>query len=103
MVLEEINGSVVCTIMREGGGQAELAVGDYFSDHESSTLAVVGTGVVIVRVDPNCTFEVRGVELVVEETTEETPPAPVVEIAVVDTVKTTEETPVIVFPTKTAE
>ena len=102
MVLEEINGSVVCTIVREGSGQAELAVGDYFSDHESSTLSVVGTGLVVVRVDPNCTFEVRGVEPVVEPT-EETPPAPVVEIAVVDTVKTTQETPVIVFPTKTAE
>jgi len=99
MVLEEINGSVICTIVREGGGRAELAVGDYFSDHESSTLTVVGTGVAIVRVDPNCTFEVRGVELVVEETS----PAPVVEIAVVDTVKATEETPAIVFPTKTAE
>lgn len=98
MILEEINGSVVCTIVREGSGQAELAVGDYFSDHESSTLSVVGTGVVVVRVDPNCTFEVRGVE-----PTEETPPAPIVEIAVVDTVKTTQETPVIVFPTKTAE
>jgi hypothetical protein len=98
MVLEEINGSVVCTIVREGSGQAELAVGDYFSDHESSTLSVVGTGVVVVRVDPNCTFEVRGVEPVVE-----TPPAAVVEIAVADTVKTTQETPVIVFPTKTAE
>jgi hypothetical protein len=98
MVLEEINGSVVCTITREGGGQAELAVGDYFSDHESSTLTVVGTGVIIVRVDPNCTFEVRGVEPVVEEA-----PAPVVEIAVADTVAATEETPAIVFPTKTAE
>jgi hypothetical protein len=99
MVLEEINGSVVCTIVREGGGQAELAVGDYFSDHESSTLTVVGTGVVIVRVDPNCTFEVRGVEPVVEEA-----PAPVVEqVVVADTVTTTEEPPVIVFPTKTAE
>jgi hypothetical protein len=100
MVLEEINGSVVCTIMREGGGQAELAVGDYFSDHESSTLTVIGTGVVIVRVDPNCTFEVRGVEPVVEE---ETPPAPVVQIAVTDTVTTTEEPPVIIYPEKTAE
>jgi hypothetical protein len=99
MILEEIDGSVTCTITRENAGQVQLSPGDYFSDHESATLIVVGNGKVIVRVDPNCTFEVPGVKAAEEEV-----PVPVAqEVVVVDTVTATEETPAIVFPTKTAE
>ena len=58
MILEEIDGNVVCVIMRENGSATQLAVGDYFSDHESSSLTVTGKGKAIVRVDSNCTFEV---------------------------------------------
>jgi len=99
MILEEIDGSVTCTVTRENVGQVQLSPGDYFSDHESATLTVVGNGKAIVRVDPNCTFEVPGVKAAEEEV-----PAPVAqEVAVADTVTATAETPVIVFPTKTAE
>lgn len=66
MILEEINGSVVATVVRETGGMQELAVGDYFSDHERSSLTVVGKGSIIVRVDPSCTLEFRGVEIAPE-------------------------------------
>ena len=99
MILEEIDGSVTCTVTRENVGQVQLSPGDYFSDHESATLTVVGNGKAIVRVDPNCTFEVPGVKAAEEEV-----PAPVVqEVVVVDTVAATAEAPVIIFPTKTAE
>jgi hypothetical protein len=105
MILEEIDGSVTCTITRENAGQVQLSPGDYFSDHESATLIVVGNGKVIVRVDPNCTFEVPGVKAAEEEVPVPVPvPVPVAqEVVVVDTVTATEETPAIVFPTKTAE
>lgn len=66
MILEEINGSVVATVIRETGGMQELKVGDYFSDHERSSLTVVGKGSIIVRVDPSCTLEFRGVEIAPE-------------------------------------
>ena len=93
MILEEIDGSVTCTVTRENVGQVQLSPGDYFSDHESATLTVVGNGKVIVRVDPNCTFEVPGVK-VAEEVS-----APVVqEIGLTDTVTATAETPVIINP-----
>ncbi len=100
MILEEINGSAVATIIRETGGMYELKVGDYFSDHERSSLTVVGKGTVTVRVDPSCTLEFRGVELGGE--TEVAPIAeamPVVqEVAVADTVAVVEEAPVIINP-----
>lgn len=99
MILEEIDGNVVCVIMRENGSATQLAVGDYFSDHESSSLTVTGKGKAIVRVDPSCTFEVPGVEAKVIELAVETPPQ-AQQMAIADTVAATEE-PVIVFPTKT--
>lgn len=105
MILEEINGAVVATIVRENGGQVQLAIGDYFSDHERSSLTVIGNGTVLVRVDPNCTLEFRGVEIA-PETVVEVPvvqevivEVPVVqEVVVEDTVAVTEEAPVIVNP-----
>jgi hypothetical protein len=90
MILEEIDGEVVVTIIRENGQTTALQIGDYFSDHESGTLIVTGSGKAMIRVDPNCTFEVKGtvaetleqpvvmaeqLTLAVEE------PAPVVETA----------------------
>lgn len=100
MILEEIDGNVVCVIMRENGSATQLAVGDYFSDHESSSLTVTGKGKAIVRVDPNCTFEVPGVEAEVIELAVETT-LQAQQVAIVDTVTATAEAPVIVFPTKT--
>ena len=103
MILEEIIGDAVCVIVRETGGTATLAVGDYFSDHERGSLTVTGSGKVIIRVDPNCTMELCGVEPEVTETTVEEVMAPVIQqMAVTDTVAAT-EAPVIVFPAKTAE
>ena len=101
MILEEIIGDVVCVIVRENGSTAQLAVGDYFSDHERGSLTVTGSGKVIIRVDPNCTMELCGVEPEVVETAVEAAPQ-VQEVTMADTVTTTEE-PVIVFPTKAAE
>jgi hypothetical protein len=96
MILEENIGGVVCTIIRENGQTTELSVGDYFSDHERSTLTVVGTGKIVVRVDPNCTVEIRGVEAETEAAPVEAAPAPV-EVVVEDKVAATEAT-VIVNP-----
>ena len=93
MILEEINGSVVATIVRETGGMYELKVGDYFSDHERSSLSVVGSGKVTVRVDDNCTLEFRGVEIATQEVQEAMPTTQ--EVVVEDTVAAT-ETPVII-------
>jgi len=76
MILEEIIGDVVASIVRENGQAATLAIGDYFSEHERSSLSVTGKGKVVVRVDANCTVEVRGVEAPVAEAPVETP-APV--------------------------
>jgi hypothetical protein len=103
MILEEINGEVVATIVRETGGTHELAVGDYFSDHERSSLSVVGKGTVTVRVDPNCTLEFRGVETATEEIQEAVAQipeaAPVTqEVVVEDTVAAKEEPPIIINP-----
>ena len=103
MILEEINGSVVATIVRENGGMYELKVGDYFSDHERSSLSVVGKGTVLVRVDPNCTLEFRGVEAATEEIQEAVAQipeaAPVTqEVVVEDKVAVVEEAPVIINP-----
>ena len=99
MILEENIGGVVCTVIRENGQTVELCVGDYFSEHERATLTVVGEGKIVVRVDPNCTVEVRGVEAEaapVETAPVEAAPAPV-EVVVEDKVAAT-EAPVIVNP-----
>jgi hypothetical protein len=98
MILEEIVGGVVSTIMRENGQTVQLAVGDYFSDHERSTLAVVGTGKIIVRVDENCTIEVRGVEEAPVEQAPVVETAPVEQQVVVEDQIATTEAPVIVNP-----
>lgn len=111
MILEEIIGGVVSTIIRENGEAVQLNIGDYFSDHERSTLTVVGNGKIVVRVDANCTVEIRGVENAVETVTvQETAPevqetAPEVqEVAVEDTVvAATEATPAIVIPAKVSK
>ena len=98
MILEEINGSVVVTVIRETGGTAQLAVGDYFSDHERSSLTVIGTGNIVVRVDANSTLEFRGVEVAPEviEVVAQTAPQ-VQEVIVEDKVAAT-EAPVIINP-----
>lgn len=101
MILEEIIGGVVSTIIRENGEAVELNIGDYFSDHERSTLTVVGNGKIVVRVDANCTIEVRGVENAVETVTVQETTPEVQEVAVEDTVvAATETTPAIVIPAK---
>jgi urease accessory protein UreE len=104
MILEEINGTVVATVVRETGGVVELKVGDYFSDHERSSLSVVGSGKVTVRVDDNCTLEFRGVEVATEEVQEAVVEAipETVAVVVADTVAAT-EAPVIIQPVKAAK
>jgi hypothetical protein len=107
MILEEINGAVTVTVIRETGTTDQLAVGDYFSDHERSSLSVVGTGNIVVRVDANSTLEFRAVEpaepVIVKDTVEEVVAPVVQQMAVEDTVAVVTETPVIIFPVKTAE
>ena len=56
MILEEIEGSV--SIMYAG---KTLSVGDFAEDY-SKGVFVVGSGKAIFRVDPNATFEIKGVE-----------------------------------------
>jgi outer membrane biosynthesis protein TonB len=96
MILEEFIGDVVATVVRENGEATILALGDYFSEHERSSLSVTGNGKIVVRVDANCTVEIRGVEPVVEETPVKKP-VPVVKptkpVEPVKTVEPTKETP----------
>ena len=61
MILEEIDGNVKVTVLR-GNGIAVVAVGEYISDHESSTISVIGAGKAVIRVDPSCTFDIKGIE-----------------------------------------
>jgi hypothetical protein len=84
MILEEINGDVKVTIIKQNGQTVVLTCGDEFNDHESSTLSVAGEGMVIVRVDSNCTFEVKGVvaEAEAEAKVEVTPIAEAIPVAV---------------------
>ena len=72
MILEEVTGDVVVTVMKENGATAVVAIGDYISDHESSTICVTGVGKATVRVDPSCTFDIKGV---VAEVAEQAPVA----------------------------
>jgi hypothetical protein len=95
MILEEINGDVEVTIIKQNGQTVVLVCGDEFNDHESSTLSVAGQGMVIVRVDANCTFEVKGVVAEAEAEVEVTPIAEAIPVAV--------KTPVVVKETFTAE
>ena len=99
MILEEITGDVVVTVMKENGATAVVAIGDYISDHESSTICVTGAGKATVRVDPSCTFDIKGV---VGEVVEQAPaPAPVATPAPVPTPAPVEAAPVaeVVAPT----
>lgn len=92
MILEEITGDVVVTVMKENGATAVVAIGDYISDHESSTICVTGAGKATVRVDPSCTFDIKGV---VGEVVEQAPaPAPVATPAPVPTPAPVEAAPV---------
>ena len=95
MILEEIEGSV--RIMYAG---KVLSVGDSADDY-SKGVFVVGAGKAIFRVDPNSTFEIKGVEA--ETHVEPAPipapapapaPAPIVEAApVAERVTPAMETP----------
>ena len=56
MILEEIEGSVHITYAGK-----TLSVGDSADDY-SKGVFVVGSGKAIFRVDPSCTFEIKGIE-----------------------------------------
>jgi len=71
MIVEEIIGDVTATIIKDGQ-TVSLSVGSEFNDHERNSVVVLGTGKIVVRVDQNCTVEIRGVEPTIAET-----PAPV--------------------------
>ena len=95
MILEEVTGDIVVTVMKENGATAVVAIGDYISDHESSTICVTGVGKATVRVDPSCTFDIKGVVgEVVEQAPVPTPeptPAPVEAAPVAEVVAPTVE------------
>ena len=97
MILEEIDGDVVVTMMKENGAKVTVAVGDYISDHESSTITVIGVGKATVRVDPSCTFDIKGVveaeAVATPAPTPEPTPAPVEAAPVAEVVTTPVETP----------
>ena len=77
MILEEINGDVRVVL----NGRT-LAIGDNIEDSQYPYVAALGKGKATFRVDPNCTVEVRGVEVAAQETPAPAPaPAPVVEAA----------------------
>jgi len=61
MILEELEGNVKVTFAGK-----TLSVGDSADDYSKGVL-VIGTGKAIFRLDPSATFEVKGVETVVEE------------------------------------
>ena len=67
MILEEIDGDVKVVL----NGKA-LSINDSIEDAQWPLVAVLGKGKATFRVDPSCTVEVKGVEVVVEEAT----PAP---------------------------
>jgi hypothetical protein len=88
MILEEIEGNVKITC----AGVA-LSVGDTVDDYSKSVL-VIGIGKAIFRVDPSCTFDVKGVEVAVEEVATPAPtPAPVEAAPVAERVPEPVETP----------
>jgi hypothetical protein len=96
MILEEIQGDVKVTIIKENGKTVAVAINDYISDHESSTICVIGEGKAVIRVDPNCTFEIRGKteEISTEESTPVAAPAAIPEAApVAEVVPTPVEAP----------
>jgi len=88
MILEEIEGIVKVTC----NGTA-LSVGDTVDDYSKSVL-VIGVGKATFRVDPSCTFDVKGVEVVAEEKPAPAPaPAPVEAAPVAERVPEPVETP----------
>jgi hypothetical protein len=62
MILEEIDGDVKVVL----NGKS-LSVNDSIEDAQWPLVAVLGKGKATFRVDPSCTVEVKGVEVVVEE------------------------------------
>jgi hypothetical protein len=90
MILEEIEGSVKVTFAGK-----TLSIGDSADDYSKAVL-VIGTGKAIFRLDPSSTFEVKGVEVVVEETPAPAPapaPAPVEAAPVAERIPEPVETP----------
>jgi hypothetical protein len=67
MILEEIIGDVTATIIKDGQ-KVSLSVGNEFNDYERNSVVVIGAGKIVVRVDQNCTIEIRGIETTIEET-----------------------------------
>jgi hypothetical protein len=67
MIVEEIIGDVTATIIKDGQ-KVSLSVGNEFNDHERNSVVVIGAGKIVVRVDQNCTVEIRGIETTIEET-----------------------------------
>jgi hypothetical protein len=62
MILEEIDGDVKVVL----NGKS-LSVNDSIEDAQWPLVAVLGKGKATFRIDPSCTVEVKGVEVVVEE------------------------------------
>ena len=80
MILEEIDGDVKVVL----NGKT-LAIGDTIEDNQYPFVGVSGKGKAVFRVDPSCTVECKGVEIIVETDS----PAAVVESVVVKTVSKT--------------
>ena len=78
MILEEIDGDVKVFI-KTGTGSTELTVGQEINPAEAAAIYVVGVGKATVRVDSNCTYELKG------KVWEEPPVVPVPEPEITET------------------
>jgi hypothetical protein len=99
MILEEIIGEAVFCVTRNGKC-VELSVGDSFTEEEFATKTVTGkAGKAVIRVDQNCTVEIKATpvaEIVEVETKVVAKPVAKAEVAPkveTTTVSKTEETP----------
>ncbi len=89
MILEEIDGDVKVVL----NGKT-LAIGNSIEDSQWPLVAVLGKGKATFRVDPSCTIEVKGVQVVAEESAPAPTPAPKVKAApVAERVSPPVETP----------
>jgi hypothetical protein len=98
MILEEINGDVKVIFK----GQP-LSLGSTVEDADYSLIKVFGEGRATFRIDPSCTVDVKGVEILVA-TADESAPAPVeIQLTAESTVKAVEAPVKVVSKAPTAE
>lgn len=92
MILEELIGDAKFTVVRNGK-PTELKIGDSFTDEEYQTRVVYGeAGKAVVRVDQNCTVEIKAI-FAPQSIVSEPAPAPAPKTTTAPAPSQTEETP----------